>query len=130
MFEKCNNCSTRVVVGKRDDHGVFCSSICQNFYRYPGFCKSCDASTTPESAGSTVTVNGIGTQIYGAKDPCSECGSIVQTKWFVVIFVPLVPLGKFRTKWCTPQRYFSRKLIKNTTRVQAGIRPVRSTFGE
>jgi hypothetical protein len=112
MFEKCTNCTTRVVVGRRDDNGVFCSTVCQSFYRYPGFCKSCHTATTEASAGSTYTLNGIGTTIYGGKDPCSECGSTVQTKWFVVLYIPLIPIGKYRTKWCSPNRYLSRKLIK------------------
>jgi hypothetical protein len=110
MFEKCNNCDTRVIAGKRDQNGIFCSTICQRFYQHPGFCQSCDAATTPESAGSTFTFNGIGTQIYGSKSPCSQCGSTIQTKFFCLIFIPLIPLGKYRLKWSTPSHYISRKL--------------------
>lgn len=113
MFEKCTNCTTRVVMGKRDENGIFCSTICQHFYRYPGFCKSCSGSTTDDGAGSTYTVNGIGTKIYGGKDPCQECGATIQTKFFVVLFIPLIPLGKYRMKWCSPTQYISRKVIKN-----------------
>ena len=112
MFEKCTNCSTRVVMGKRDDNGIFCSTVCQSFYRFPGFCNTCTAATTEDSAGSTYTVNGIGTQIYGGKDPCRECGSRIQTKWFVVLFIPLIPIAKYRTKWCRPDQYYSRKLLR------------------
>lgn len=112
MFEKCANCATRVVMGKRDENGVFCSKICQNFYRYPCFC-ACDAATTPQVAGSTYTMNGIGTHLYGSKNPCAECGSTIQTKFFVVLFIPLIPLGKYRTKWTSPGQYLSRKVIKN-----------------
>jgi hypothetical protein len=110
MFEKCNNCGIRLITGKRDQNGIFCSVQCQVYYANPGFCKSCDAATTPESAGSTTTVNGIGTKIYGNGNPCSQCGSVIQTKFFVVIFIPLIPLGKYRIKWATPSRYISRKL--------------------
>jgi endogenous inhibitor of DNA gyrase (YacG/DUF329 family) len=110
MFEKCTNCSVRVVRGRRDELGVFCSKICQNFYRYPGFCNSCEAATTPQVAGSTTTINGIGTSIYGSKDPCPECGSAIQTKFFVVLFIPFIPLGRFRTKWTCPGQYLSRKV--------------------
>ena len=116
MFEKCNNCGVRVIAGKRDENGaVFCSSVCMSFHRFPGFCKNCDAATTTESAGSTVTVNGIGTKIYGSKSPCPHCGSTIQTKFFVVIFIPLIPLGKYRTKWATPTRYISRRLKPSIT---------------
>ena len=112
MFEKCANCSTRVVMGKKDTNGIFCSAVCQNFFRYPGFCKRCNTSTNEKSAGSTVTVNGIGTALYGRKDPCGECGSVIQTKWFVVIFIPLIPIAKYRLKYCSPGRYISRKVLK------------------
>src|SRR5262250_109067 len=110
MFEKCTNCTTRVVREKRDDSGIFCSTICQNYYRHPGFCRACNAATTPQSAGSTITVNGIASKIYGSKHPCSVCGSKVQTKYLVVLFIPLIPLGRYRTKWASPGRYISRKL--------------------
>jgi hypothetical protein len=100
-------------MGRRDDNGVFCSVVCQTYYRNPAFCNRCASGTTDESAGSTYTVNGIGTTIYGGKDPCNECGSKVQTKWLVVFFIPLIPIAKYRTKWCTPSQYYSRKLLKN-----------------
>jgi hypothetical protein len=130
MFEKCANCTTRVVMGKKDANGIFCSAVCQNFYRFPGFCKSCSTSTSSDSAGSTFTVNGIGTNIYGGKDPCPECGSTIQTKWFVVFFIPLIPIGKYRTKWCSPGRYLSRKVLKNPVRqTVSGSTNFTSTMG-
>jgi len=110
MFEKCKNCGTRLISGKKDENGIFCSRTCQLYYRHPGFCKSCDASTTPQGAGSTTTINGIGTKIYGSKSPCSQCGSVIQTKFFCLIYIPVIPLGKYRIKWATPSRYISRKL--------------------
>jgi hypothetical protein len=110
MFEKCTNCNVRVVRGRRDDLGIFCSKICQSFFRYPGYCKSCEAVTTPQVAGSTTTVNGIGTSLYGSKDPCRECGSTIQTKFFVILFIPVIPLGRYRTRWTCPGQYLSRKL--------------------
>jgi hypothetical protein len=27
-----------------------------------------------------------------------------------LIYIPLIPLGKYRVKWATPYRYISRKL--------------------
>jgi len=119
MFEKCTNCSTRVVTGRKDNNGIFCSTVCQQFFRYPGFCQNCNSSTTSDSAGSTFTLNGIGTKIYGGKDPCPECASTIQTKWFVVLFIPLIPIAKYRTKWCTPGRYISRKVNKKLVTQQA-----------
>jgi hypothetical protein len=111
MFEKCQNCGLRLLINaKRDENGAFCSAVCQQYFRYPGFCKSCAAATTEESAGSTFTMNGVGTELYGSKDPCQHCGSIIRTKFIVFVFIPLIPLGKYRFKWATPHRYVSRKL--------------------
>jgi len=41
------------------------------------------------------TFNGIGTTFYGKKD-IDHDGSFVTTKWFVIGFFPLVPLGSYR----------------------------------
>ena len=54
------------------------------------------------------TVNGIGTHYYGKSNTavrngrCNSCGRICQLTsydtrlWFVVVFVPLIPLGRKR----------------------------------
>jgi hypothetical protein len=130
MFEKCSNCSTRLIMGKRDEMGIFCSHICQQFYRYPGFCQNCQSVTKPEGAGSTYTINGIGTTLYGSKDPCPVCGSKIQRKWFCVIYIPLIPIGKYRTLWTSPGRYISRKLksVKEQEVVSGGP-TIHSTMG-
>jgi len=110
MFEKCTNCQMRVIKGCRDENGVFCSRQCQGWFRHPGYCPACAAATTDEGAGNTHTVNGIGTHLYWKKRPCPVCGSIVQTKFFCVFFLPLVPLGRYRVRYVSPGRYLSRKL--------------------
>lgn len=75
-----------------------------------GFCESCLADTLPEDAGSTSTFNGMGTRLYSFSDECPECQSRVQHLFFCFLWIPLVPLGRFRVKYCAPQRYFSRRL--------------------
>ncbi len=54
------------------------------------------------------TINGIGTQIYGRdkeltrEDQCDQCGAFTRltsydaTNYFVVVFIPVIPLGKIR----------------------------------
>src|SRR5258705_10681452 len=54
------------------------------------------------------TYNGIGTHYYGKKNvtkrpgPCPHCGRAVELVsydtrlWFVVVFIPLIPLGRKR----------------------------------
>lgn len=39
--------------------------------------------------------NGIGTKLYGSTDTGSD-GSYVTTKWFVFIYLPIIPLESFR----------------------------------
>jgi hypothetical protein len=40
--------------------------------------------------------NGIGTTIYGKREVDPADGSYITTKWFTVLFFPLVPLGSYR----------------------------------
>ena len=40
--------------------------------------------------------NGIGTTIYGKRDINPEDGSYVVTKWFTLIYFPIIPLGSYR----------------------------------
>ncbi len=54
------------------------------------------------------TYNGIGTRYYGEKNaqtrpgPCPHCGRMVELKsydtrlWFVIVFIPVIPLGRKR----------------------------------
>jgi len=41
------------------------------------------------------TFNGIGTKLYGATDRGTD-GSYVATKWFVFVYLPVIPLGSLR----------------------------------
>jgi len=110
MFEKCNNCGARVLTGIRDERGLFCSKECQSFAAHPGFCPACTSVSTDKASGGTYTMNGIGTALYGAKDPCTVCGAVTQTHWITFVYVPVIPLGKYRVKYVQPRRYLSRKL--------------------
>ena len=40
--------------------------------------------------------NGIGTTIYGKREVNPEDGSYIVTKWFTVIYFPIIPLGSYR----------------------------------
>jgi lipopolysaccharide-induced tumor necrosis factor-alpha factor len=126
MFEKCVNCGGSVMLqGRRDEYGVFCSWQCQNYYRHRDFCPTCRAETTDEDAGSTTTVNAVGTKLFGHGDPCPECGSVVQSKCFCVFF-PVIPLGKYRALYATPTRYYSRRLVQRLPRLPS----MQSPFGD
>jgi hypothetical protein len=96
----------------RDKFGIFCSMECRNNRAHPGFCNACVAATTPTSAGSNYSFNGIGAVFLGAKEPCKTCGSMVRSQWFCVFFIPLFRVGKFRVKYVAPNRYLSRELSR------------------
>lgn len=46
------------------------------------------------------TINGIGSTYYGCR-PLLD-GSYVTTKWAVILFIPLFPLGSFRVVQASP----------------------------
>ncbi len=111
MFEKCHNCGRRVFGGGvRDQLGIFCSTVCINNAAHPGFCKACIAASTPVSSGHNISFNGLGGMFYGSRDQCPTCGSIVQSQWFCILFIPIFRIGKYRVKYVAPNRYLSREL--------------------
>lgn len=111
MFEKCSNCGSRVIRGITDTTGTYCSNVCRTFAAYPDFCERCKAASINVSSGGTATINGIGTKLYGNGDPCPTCSSVIKRKFFCFVFIPLIPLGKYRVKNATPTRFFSRQIV-------------------
>jgi hypothetical protein len=75
----------------------------------PAFCYDCVAATSDESAGNTVTVNFIGTGLFGSAEPCPLCGSAVSTKW-VTFFFPVIPLQSYRVIELPRNQYLSRSM--------------------
>lgn len=110
MFKSCVNCNGMVLTGITTDRGVFCSSECRDFAAHPGFCPACTAISTEKSSGGMFVVNGIGTRLYGSKDRCSVCGAVTQTHWITFLYLPVIPLGRYRVKKVTPAKFLSRKL--------------------
>lgn len=60
-------------------------------------------------------MNGIGLMLYGNKEPCATCGSVIKTLWFCVVFIPLIPLGKYRVIALDGRRFLSRRLLSAST---------------
>ena len=60
------------------------------------FCEDCLARSLPDAPGNIRTINGIGRTFYGEAERCRECGSVVRDLWFVIFFIPIVPLGRYR----------------------------------
>jgi hypothetical protein len=42
------------------------------------------------------TVNGIGTRLYGHRDPDPRCGTFVATLWLTVFWLPIYPIAAYR----------------------------------
>lgn len=40
------------------------------------------------------SINGVGTIYYGRRD--AGDGFIITTRWFIILFLPIIPLGSFR----------------------------------
>ena len=85
------------------------------------FCAACIAATTPKRAGHAFSLNGIGLHLYGRRNRCADCGSVEKTRWAVFIWIPVIPLGKYKVIYktgVTPKgrmvtdytSFFSRKL--------------------
>ena len=54
------------------------------------------------------TFNGVGTTLYGSKNKDSE-GWYTATKFFCVLFFPIVPLDTYRVKKVLGTGFFSNK---------------------
>src|SRR5690242_15484257 len=81
------------------------------------------------------TYNGIGTHYYGRRNlekrqgPCEQCGRIVELTsydtrlWFVVVFIPIIPLGRKRVldQCAVCRRHFVLELQKWETAKQTEI---------
>ncbi len=112
MLKDCPNCGAKNILfgGVKDGDLTFCSKECYGFYQNKGFCEACTQATDEKEAGGTATLNGIGTRLHGGKDRCPTCHSVIQTKYFCVLFIPVIPLKRYRVLYCMPKRYFSRQL--------------------
>jgi len=42
------------------------------------------------------SLNGVGTTLYGKTKINKEDGSYTATKWFVLLYLPIIPLGSYR----------------------------------
>jgi hypothetical protein len=77
-------------------HGqVFCSAVCSGYSATGQFCDECQFETTDEPAGRMYLVNMMfGTSLYGHRDRCPRCYSVVQRK-LLHVFLP-IPLARYR----------------------------------
>jgi len=114
MFvSSCSNCNaTLISAAVKDGDLKFCSKKCHEHYKIPDFCDDCISSTTDKSSGNLYRLNGIGTTLIGFMDECPKCKSILKTYWFTFLFIPLIPLAKYRLKYVTKDSFITRKVVK------------------
>lgn len=43
-----------------------------------------------------LSINGFGTTLYGKRDVHPTDNSYIATKWIILLFVPIIPLGSYR----------------------------------
>jgi len=55
-----------------------------------------DALEPVTRAPTLRSINGIGFSLYGATDPDKETGSVMATYYFVVFFIPIFPICRYR----------------------------------
>lgn len=59
-------------------------------------CAKCLKKTKNKSVPSVTSTQLVGTVLYGKANKCDICGSIIQTHWFVIFMIPIIPLGSYR----------------------------------
>ena len=110
IFPKCDCCGSRIVAGAvRASNGVFCSANCQRFDAHPGFCQSCLEATSSNYVGKMSTVNGCGTRFYGSADHCETCNSTIRTRYLTILWIPIIPLGRYRVLQVGPVHLLLRE---------------------
>lgn len=74
----------------------------------PRFCDLCLSATSAKSPPSTRRVNGIGTAFWESRTRCPTCGSIDARVWFTILFLPVIPLGRYKIIYLQPRRSLLR----------------------
>jgi len=114
FLKACTNCGVfALTLPYRDKLGrTYCSEACMSWLGEGPrtFCKKCTFETTPQGSGDLHTINGIGTRFVGSADKCAECASVVRRVWITVLFLPMVPLRRYRVMQISPQQFLSRRL--------------------
>ena len=115
MLNACKGCGAIIVAGGVTRAGDrFCNHACLNFHLSKGFCERCVEETLPQSAGNLWTFNGIGVTMYGDSRLCADCGSAIRRVWFVVFYIPLIPLTRFRVIDSGGGRKFYSRKVRGT----------------
>jgi hypothetical protein len=84
-------------------------------YQVLPFCPACTAETADQSAGGMFRLNGCGLGLYGWRDYCTGCGSSIRRQFISLVWVPLIPVGRYRVIYASKDmissQYYSRKVV-------------------
>jgi hypothetical protein len=115
VLKGCASCGqAAITLPFKDGSGrTYCSEDCLLWGALgpTEFCARCQAqSDGRSSAGDMSRFNGIGRTFGKASERCPQCRSVVRRVWFTVLYVPLIPLGKYRVLHASPQQFWSQRL--------------------
>jgi hypothetical protein len=114
FLKSCTNCGVfGLTLPYRDKLGrTYCSAACAKWLGEGPreFCQRCLFETSAQSSGNLQRINGIGTTFIGQSEECGECASVIRRVWITVVYVPLIPLAKYRVLQISPRQFFSRRL--------------------
>ena len=89
------------------------------------FCAACTAETTNKSAGGAFRLNGCGIGFSGGTSQCPVCGSVKKGRWVSFLWIPIVPLDRYRMIYTHTgvfsSQYYSRRLRDRGTHPVYGI---------
>ena len=118
----CATCEAYIISGKSLGSLRSCSEGCYRYALHPGYCTHCQQETSEEDAGSTFTINLVGTRLLGFGEHCPHCYSQSQRRW-VCLVLPTVPLGPAYRVLRLGERYFSRKVVSPLGKPRTPISP-------
>ena len=110
IMTRCATCNTLMFGGFRSGTNRYCSFVCYTASPLGGFCEDCLGTTAFNSPGNTSTLNTVGTRLYFAGDRCPNCHSIIQRKAFCILWIPIIPLSRYRVIYVSSTRYIGRRL--------------------
>jgi hypothetical protein len=110
-MRRCPVCQRIILFSKfRGDGAVFCSAYCLTFSAMPGFCQQCAAETDRSVAGEVSVSELAGSMMFGAKDRCPRCHSIVQRKVRYILAVPVGWRARYRVIYTSRATFVAREL--------------------
>ena len=110
---ECSNCeSFAITLPFRDAAGrTYCSEYCLDWATQPtGFCPKCVADTTDYSLDGLFSLYGFGFDFRGSFGKCPVCRSIIRRTWLTLLFIPVIPLRRYRVIHSSPHSFFNRRL--------------------